>query len=197
MAGRPQLTEGMRIATLQEEGKTERLAMQLDHDLFKEFMGLDIQTKLLIIALGSTAIDALLDAYQAWKMKKIETGQTGTPGIPQIPGAPGLSTGAFNMVEYLAGLAEDTARSGARSGLFGIGGIAIEKLFDKSKLQGEIPSGPYGAVNALATAATTTGGLAWAALFASIILGSGGLGGVLGKVGGGSGGLGAIAGAVV
>ena len=38
MAGRPQLTEGMRIATLQEEGKTERLAMQLDHDLFKEFM---------------------------------------------------------------------------------------------------------------------------------------------------------------
>ena len=175
----------LKIVKLQEASQTERLAMQIDHELLKELLEADIQTKLLIVALGSTALDAILLAYQEWKK-----GQTSASSPEEKK--------KISLLAYITGLAEQTATSGLKMGIFGAAGMGIGQMFDLTRLNnGAIPDGPYGAVNALATCATTTAGLAWAALFASIILGEGGLGGVLDKVGGGAGGLGAIAGAVV
>lgn len=186
--GRPPLTEGVRIVTITQNAETERLKLRLDHDLMRDLVGLDIQTKLLLVALGGTALGAVLDAYEEWKKAKLAAASGGSAEDAKRVDLFGFLAGLMRDVENGVGSAVDQGKWG----IFGLGGIALDQMFDRDKLAGGATAGPYAGVNSLIGAAKTTAGLAWAALFASIIFGKEGVGGILGKIGAGASDAGAL-----
>ena len=164
-----------------EPGKQRKheLAMaklKADNELMRDivkYVGEDLRSQLLLVALTGTSIAALIAAYKAAMTENEALPEEDQIVMPSmwlwvIAGSP------FTLLP----------------------GLAVAEMFDINLLTGTAAN-PWAVISQIQSAATTTAGLAWAALFASIIVGEGGLGGILDKAGGGGfGAVSSLAGAV-
>jgi len=197
MVGRPVLSDAVRIAKMHEEAETLRLQMKLDQETLHDLLASDMETKLLMIAVGGTAMSSLLLAYSSWKQARQEADDAAKNGAEPPKRRKDvwayLSGAVDEYYDHTIGGWVKLAEKGAGMGLFGLGGYALKDHFDQEKLKATVDfNNPYSAINVMTNAAITATGLAWALLFLHALMGEGGLGGALEKVGGGGGALAAI-----
>lgn len=194
-AGRPPLTEDMRLIALQHKNDMELQRAHFEERLIMDLLNSDIETKLLLVALGGTATTAVLAAYQSYTQARKEYETAAVTAVTDeekkkltVPNLFGFLTGLTNQVWNNATNTWETVSEEAwkaKGGVFGMLGLALDKHFDKSKLSDLANSNnPYSAGNALLAAATTTTGIAWGLLAVRLAVGQGGIGGLMRGVGG-------------
>lgn len=166
-----------RQPNLQRKHEIELAKLKANNELLRDvvrYVGEDLRSQLLLVALTGTSIAVIIDAYKVYLVKHEADEDAAEAAAP--PEKPHLRAPSVPLwIWVLTG---------------GLGGVQyamadfVSKNFDQSKFNGSASS-PWAFISSMQAAATTTSGLAWAALFASIILGEGGLGGILDKAGGG------------
>jgi hypothetical protein len=166
-----------RQAGLQRKHELELAKVTANNELMRDivrYIGEDIRSQLLIVALTGTSLSMVISAYKSYVQ-----GVQDKKNAPIKPGAPEVED-ALPLFLWLM--------SGGPGGALG-GMLSVAELFQPSTL-GPATT-PWGIIDGMRRDALTVSGLAWGALYASIILGEGGLGGLLDKAGGG--GFGALA----
>lgn len=149
-----------------------------------KYVGEDLRSQLLIVALTGTSLTIVIAAYKEYVASK-EKEATETPIVqpdpaPIVPNKTYLPLFAWLLT----------------GGLSGVIAYSTSDMFKKTTLSGTATN-PWTLIDAMQSSAQNVAGLAWAALFASIIVGEGGIGGILDKAGGGGfGAIGSLAGTV-
>lgn len=171
--GKPAKGKRDRQSGLQRKHEIELAKIQANNDLMRDivrYIGEDLRSQLLLVALTGAGVSAVLKAFTDYK---------------EDPERSEVEKETPFWIWLLAS-----------SG--GVGGLVLADLaFDKQVLTGGQTS-PWGIVSQMQAAAGNISAMAWAALFASIFMGDAGLGGIIDKVGSGSGfgELSSVAGAV-
>lgn len=150
----------LELERLKQRGETERIMMK--------YVMEDFRSQLLIAALTGTAAAAVMEKY-----KEYVTGvESENESLPEAEKKPPIA-----LLYWLL--------TGGGGGLLGAGFAAA---FDMNLLSGMTASNPYSFLSNLSAAAKDTSGMCWAALFACIIMGDGGLGGIISSISGAGGG---------
>lgn len=148
-----------------------RAAVQRD---IMRYVAEDFRSQLLLVAVSGMGVSALLDAYEKYQLEK-EKEQADYESQPITPDTPPPKPPSPLWVWLLTG------------GAGGFLGGAIVSQLDWSQetiVALKESKNPYTLIGSLASGSKSVSELAWAALFASILMGDGGIGGLTKNLGG-------------
>lgn len=182
----------------------EKLRMEHNQKLMSDalkYVAEDLRTQLLLVALGGTSIAAMLAAYQSYLDDAHDCPEgyhydSSVKACVKDDDSSDIKP-VINVLPWWAWVISPAVTGNLQSAELLSGGLLFKTKDDTGLI--DLGAGDtstlYGLAGALFGAATSVAGLAWAALYMSILMGEGGMGGLLNKAGGG--GFGAVAGSAM